>query len=216
MTELELISMRILKHPLSIIFDVGSRDETIDMIRIMPYAEYHIFEPNKQFLESNKESITSEVGFSTICHYNDFALSDISEKDVVYYANTQSIITHPFGMSTDDGYRCNTTTLDEYTRIHNITRIDFLKIDAEGADYKILLGAPNLIKKDKILAIQFEYWDGVQKFYNLLSEKYNLYYIENSEVFIELDDKVINHIDKDRIPSGLGGDILAVHKNHSL
>lgn len=48
-------------------------------------------------------------------------------------------------------------TLTHFCLNHNIDKIDFLKIDAEGAEWIILQGAADLIKQNKITAIQFEY-----------------------------------------------------------
>lgn len=39
----------------------------------------------------------------------------------------------------------------------NLEHIDYLKIDTEGAEYKILCGAEDLLKSSKISFIQFEY-----------------------------------------------------------
>lgn len=48
-------------------------------------------------------------------------------------------------------------TLVHFCLDHNIDKIDFLKIDAEGAEWVILQGAADLIAQNKITAIQFEY-----------------------------------------------------------
>ena len=48
-------------------------------------------------------------------------------------------------------------TLTYFCLNHGIDKIDFLKIDAEGAEWVILQGAIDLIKQNKIAAIQFEY-----------------------------------------------------------
>jgi FkbM family methyltransferase len=50
-----------------------------------------------------------------------------------------------------------TTTLDIYARQNNIRRVDFLKIDAEGHDMEVLLGAADLFKREQIMVCQFEY-----------------------------------------------------------
>ncbi len=54
--------------------------------------------------------------------------------------------------------------------------IDYLKIDTEGAEYKILCGAEELLKNQKISFIQFEYGlvdekiPSVEMIYNLLNQ----------------------------------------------
>ena len=39
-----------------------------------------------------------------------------------------------------------TLRLDDYCEFHNIKKIDFLKIDVEGFEHGVLLGAENIIK----------------------------------------------------------------------
>jgi len=48
-------------------------------------------------------------------------------------------------------------TLDSLCDEFNVSIIDYLKLDVEGAEYKILQGAKNLLEQKNILFIQFEY-----------------------------------------------------------
>lgn len=48
-------------------------------------------------------------------------------------------------------------TLDTFALENNLSHIDFIKIDTEGAEWKVLQGAKNLIQNRLIRAIQFEY-----------------------------------------------------------
>jgi FkbM family methyltransferase len=50
-----------------------------------------------------------------------------------------------------------TTTLDEASARLGFHSVDFLKIDAEGFDLDVLLGAENLLKLQSIGILQFEY-----------------------------------------------------------
>jgi FkbM family methyltransferase len=53
--------------------------------------------------------------------------------------------------------KVKTTTIDEEIKNSGLDKIDFLKIDAEGFDLKVLYGASNSIKERCIDFIQFEY-----------------------------------------------------------
>jgi len=44
-------------------------------------------------------------------------------------------------------------TLDEYVKEHNIQRIDFIKIDVDGYEYKAIQGARETLKRDKPLIL---------------------------------------------------------------
>ena len=48
-------------------------------------------------------------------------------------------------------------SLENFCADHSIDRIDFLKIDTEGAEWRILKGAESLLQHGRIGAIQFEY-----------------------------------------------------------
>lgn len=50
-----------------------------------------------------------------------------------------------------------TTTLDIEAKRHQLTHIDFLKIDTEGYDFHVLRGSTGLLSGQKIGVIQFEY-----------------------------------------------------------
>ncbi|MFO0321509.1 MAG: FkbM family methyltransferase [Bacteroidota bacterium] len=47
------------------------------------------------------------------------------------------------------GIEVNITSVDEFVKDMSISKINFLKIDAEGAEYYVLLGAENTIEKHK-------------------------------------------------------------------
>ena len=47
-------------------------------------------------------------------------------------------------------------TLDKYVKDHQLDQIDILKIDTQGYEDKVLLGAKNLIEKNKIKILQVE------------------------------------------------------------
>ncbi len=49
------------------------------------------------------------------------------------------------------------TALDEFAKKQKISQIDLLKIDTEGFEYQVLMGAKKLIAQKKIKIIQFEF-----------------------------------------------------------
>ena len=72
------------------------------------------------------------------------------------YAGTNSLFDEP-----NDAFRAienvEAITISSYCDLNNISKIDFIKIDTEGNDFRVILGAKSLIEQGKIEAIQFEY-----------------------------------------------------------
>lgn len=48
-------------------------------------------------------------------------------------------------------------TIDEYCKENNISQIDLLKIDVEGAEYQVLLGARHMLENQKVSCCIFEF-----------------------------------------------------------
>jgi|APGre2960657404_1045060.scaffolds.fasta_scaffold169844_1 FkbM family methyltransferase len=205
-------TLSLIKNKVKVIFDIGAREDGIEFIEIMPNAEFHFFEPNEIFAKSLESKIP--VGVKAVV--NQYGMFDSIIDNAVYYENTQSFIPHPFGLSSDSGHKFNLKTIDWYINQNKIKTIDFLKIDAEGCDYKILQGAKQIIDSNNIRYLQFEYWDGVRKFYDLLNEKYDMYFINEDLSLSYLNEEIIHMIDNGRIPSGQGGDIFCAHKTESF
>ena len=82
------------------------------------------------------------------------------------------------------------TTLDSFCNKNNIEFIDFLKLDVEGYEMNMFLGANDFISNKKIGAIQFELGvasvDGKYFFkdvFYLLKENYKIYRITSRNLF---------------------------------
>lgn len=153
-----------------VMFDVGVRDD-LSYYNIKPECEYHLFEPHKPFTDLLKKKLAKRVIL------NKYGLSDKQEK-LTYYPNTQSFVYQEWE-HTDVGLKYVTKTIDWYCKKNSIKKIDFLKIDTEGFDYKVLLGANKMMPNIKY--IQFEYWDGVWKFKELL-KNFELFLIKESKL----------------------------------
>lgn len=74
------------------------------------------------------------------------------------------------------------TYLDKFTFDHSIKHINFLKIDTEGAELDVLMGAKNLIKNNNIDIIQFEYGGTYPDAHITLLEVYN--YLKSNQYLI--------------------------------
>jgi FkbM family methyltransferase len=92
-------------------------------------------------------------------------------------------------------FEANLTTLDVFCREHNIETIDFLKIDVEGAEHRVLKGARDLLGARRVACVQFEYGAFsiqtrflLKDYYELLSDEFYIGKIfSNYIVFGEYD-----------------------------
>jgi FkbM family methyltransferase len=164
MSQEELNRFKALKD-IQVVFDIGTRT-SLDYLAIRPDAEYHLFEPWPLFSEWLIEATKDKPNVIV----NRFGLSD-KEDTLTYDINRQAFIGGESPAS-KEGMQLNLQTLDWYVDTFNITRIDYLKIDAEGYDYKILKGGAKAIKLAKY--IQYEYWDDPEEFKLLLGNDFNM------------------------------------------
>jgi FkbM family methyltransferase len=133
----------------SLVFDVGSRDDTLFGSF---EGEVHYFEPDPLSLQKLFGKIKNKRSF-----LNNFGLSD-KEETITYYKEHQSFldrkITQPH-VTLGDPIQLHVKRGDAYCLEKNIETIDFLKVDTEGYEMKVLQGFGDYLKKVRIL--QFEY-----------------------------------------------------------
>jgi FkbM family methyltransferase len=158
LSDTELAMFKRLKN-VRIVFDVGARDN-LDYLEIKPNATYHLFEPNPEFVELLK----AKVGNCKRIVVNNYGLGDVAG-EFDYDAGSQAFTGGKIGTLT--GPKISVKTLDWYIETNNIRRIDFLKIDAEGYDYKILQGGTKAIQLARY--IQVEHWNDIGEFQRLLT-----------------------------------------------
>jgi FkbM family methyltransferase len=71
-------------------------------------------------------------------------------------------------------FQANLTTLDTFCLQQKVEEIDFLKIDVEGAEHRVLRGAGSLLASGRIGCIQFEYGTFSIQTHFLLKDYYDL------------------------------------------
>lgn len=113
------------------------------------------FEPNSRLVEVFKKNVKD-----TIIEVHNCAVSDTNET-VNFYESVNS------EMSTivDEFYRDNTfnvTEVDGWSfmhlmNLHNVDKIDYLKVDCEGAEYKIFRAIPDYYLSNNVKKIAIEF-----------------------------------------------------------
>lgn len=140
-----------------VIFDVGANiGKWIEgVLKINPTAIIHAFEPTATTFEK-----LSQHAFSSAIHLNNIGLGD-EKKSLILYDYGDDNSHNSLYPRHDKPYQTQITveldTLTNYCHQHDIKHIDYLKIDTEGHDYHVLVGAKSLLEQEQVDMIQFEY-----------------------------------------------------------
>jgi FkbM family methyltransferase len=76
------------------------------------------------------------------------------------------------------------TTIDAALASRGIRHVDLLKIDAEGCDLRVLQGASELLKRQAVDVVQFEYNDVWRQAGSKLADAYGLIEASGYELFL--------------------------------
>jgi len=147
-----------------IAFDVGANEGhwTEKVLKHNPQAIIHCFEPNRacsgilqeKFLHLRDRVFVNSLALSNTSgdaqlHY----WQDRSQLSSLYIQDTLGVMAMP-QKATE---KVTTDSLEHYCAKSNLSEIDLLKIDTEGAEMPVLLGARALLKDQRIRYIQLEY-----------------------------------------------------------
>jgi FkbM family methyltransferase len=172
------------------IFDVGANIGQFAKMAVHELSLENViysFEPSfktyqalqKAIIEDN-QIITNNIGFGSVEAFLTLYSSEMSSTIASLYDQE-----NPLREFKDD-YKevVKIETIDKFCEINSISGIDYLKLDIEGHEYQALLGAFDMMSKDRISFIQFEFGECqidsktfFRDFYNLLHNQYDLYRI---------------------------------------
>ena len=165
------ISLTKKKNP--IIFDIGANQgqSIIRFKKLFPNSEIHAFEP----IEKEFSNLRSKFQNDNSIILNNFALGENEEEKDFYIAtntgnssfyklnpNTKwlEVRSKQFNIKPENFIseikKIKIKTLDEYCKSNKITKIDILKIDSQGYEDKILLGASKILEKKIVKIIETE------------------------------------------------------------
>lgn len=153
---------------IQVVIDVGARADT-DYTRLKPDIELHAFEPNPEFFKQLSEALEGHQNV----YLNNYGLGD-EEGEFEYHNGIQGFVEGEAPVISGERL-LPVKTLDWYIKQKRIKRIDFLKVDVEGYDFKVLLGGEKALKITKYL--QYEYWDDKEEFHELLEKDFDMEYI---------------------------------------
>jgi FkbM family methyltransferase len=156
------------------IFDVGAnKGQSIGFFKeIYPKSKVFAFEPSEKIFDSLQKFVKDnsyqdisifQIGIGDIqgtINFYESALDETStfvlpNDDSQYLKNKNRILMQ----RSEDAFHATAaqiTTLDKFILEKQIDHVDILKIDVEGFEFEVLLGAQNALSKGKIGVIQLE------------------------------------------------------------
>ena len=155
-------------QPGMVAFDVGANIGEISLLFsrfVGPAGSVHSFEASPETFERLKAIVTladrsnlrlnciavsDHVGLSTLHVYGRDHASWTTLAD-------RPLLSYGIDLVPDRLESVNTITIDAYCKIHDIEQIDLLKLDVEGAEYQVLLGAKHMLEQKRIKCCVFEY-----------------------------------------------------------
>lgn len=144
--------------------DVGANEGEYSELLLarFPKASVHAFEPHpKTFL-----TLKQKMGGRAQCHplalgaeKGAFHLYDRGGDDGGIRASLSKEALETVQSKPLTAYEVTVSSIDDFVKEHSISTIDFIKIDTEGFEMDVLMGARNALSQKKIGAIQFEFND---------------------------------------------------------
>jgi FkbM family methyltransferase len=147
------------KNGMSVI-DIGAHIGvmSVSIVKLSgPDTKVYSFEPTPSTMDVFKEVIRLNHMEKQIIPLPD-AISDSRGKVRFYISsiegnNSNTLIKYRGETAAEQMVEVNTISIDEFKSSRNIKKLDFIKIDAEGAELKVLRGAKNTFLQDRPIAI---------------------------------------------------------------
>lgn len=148
-----------------VVFDVGGNigGYALDIKQIAPDAQVYSFEPNPKTFK-----IISEKAKQNNFQVFQYALGNMQGKVKFYdyegtgeggteHASLYKEVIEGVHHKQSIEFEVDITTVDAFAKEHGISTIDLLKIDTEGNEMEVLLGATQMLRNGQIEVIQFEF-----------------------------------------------------------
>lgn len=151
-------------------------------------TKIYCFEPHPvtyKHLELNLNKTNSKLFNMAVGNHNgSINIYDYKNKDGSTHASLYKDVIEKIHNQEAISHQIKIITLDDFISENQIEQIDLLKIDTEGNELEVLLGAQKALEDSKIKRIQFEFNEmniisksTFKEFYDLLSLRFRLYRI---------------------------------------
>lgn len=149
-----------------VIFDIGAADGGVAKVyrELFPQAYIHCFEPFPQAFEGLKRQLgeaprTICVGQAVAASVGTAALNANASSATNSLLSTDARSAEYWGtgiLDTTAQVQVATTTVDHYCEQAQVSRIDILKIDVQGAEWGVLQGAKGMLQQRRVGLIYTE------------------------------------------------------------
>ncbi len=183
-----------------IVFDVGANvgSWTEEVLNHQTNVQLHLFEPAPKTHTVLSQKITARKWADRVVA-NCIGIAEDNIVKSFYYYDRHSVLstfkrrvsidkTGRFGCPTE--FKLLTTTIDNYCQQKAIRRINFLKVDTEGSELDVLLGAKQCLQRGKIDYIQFEYGGTYQDAQITLQQVFNYLQKYRYSIFKVLEERL--------------------------
>lgn len=150
----------IIKSKEPVFYDVGGNkgDYSLMLNKSFPNSKITTFEPNPntyKLLQTNIGNKSNLINKGVGEKEGKLELFfDTNDKTSVQASSNPEILKQIARTSKIESVNIDVITLDQFVKE---THIDLLKIDVEGFELEVLIGAKNLLKENRIKIIQFEF-----------------------------------------------------------
>ncbi len=150
------------------VFDVGANNGHFTLLYsdlVGRRGRVHAFEPVPRSADQLGARMASDAAYDNV-ELNRYAVADVSGLELrIGIPNGDlgqaSLVDHAEGSwkkGVDIEYvQCRTITLDDYVSTHNVKKVDFVKIDVEGAELSVLKGAEKTLRTHRPV-VHLEYF----------------------------------------------------------
>jgi FkbM family methyltransferase len=187
---------RLREAKFTLAIDVGANlgDWSCEALELWPYCRIHAFEVAPRTYDELNRRILSSPDRERISLHG-VGLSERAGTETMYYFPDCPQLTcdiQRHGSYRSIPFEARMTTLDEFCIEHRVETIDFLKIDVEGAEHRVLKGFKRYLECSKVSCIQLEYGAFsiqtrflLKDYYDLLSKYFFIGKIFPNEVAFE-------------------------------
>jgi FkbM family methyltransferase len=145
-----------------VLLDVGANVGSYSQMLAFafPKATIYAFEPHPSTFQKLRKRIGDSVQCCNVAigkNAGTTFLYDRQDNDGSEHASLSDKVITKLHKQKVVQHIVNIETVDRFAAEKNITTVDLLKIDTEGYEYDVLLGAKNLIDQKAIKIIQFEF-----------------------------------------------------------